>query len=109
VHDDDWVFLNRIKKGKTMKPGPIWHETILVRRVQPVARKLGLPHITWPLLRHWGVTSMIRAKMELPAVQQRVGHSRAYHSAGVLRRGSSSFGRRHGRGNEWLVEQWNSR
>jgi hypothetical protein len=44
VHDDDWVFLNRIKKGKTMKPGPIWHETILGRRVQPVARKLGLPH-----------------------------------------------------------------
>ncbi|HTF68344.1 MAG TPA: tyrosine-type recombinase/integrase [Edaphobacter sp.] len=76
AQDDDWMFPNRIKKGTIMKPGPIWHETILGRRVQPVARKLGLPHITWRLLRHWGVTSMIRAKMELPAVQQRVGHSR---------------------------------
>lgn len=76
AQDDDWMFPNRIKNGKQMKPGPIWHETLLGRRVQPVARKLGLPHITWRLLRHWGVTSMIRAKMELPAVQQRVGHSR---------------------------------
>jgi integrase len=76
AQDDDWMFPNRIKKGKIMKPGPIWHETILGRRVQPVARRLGLPHITWRLLRHWGVTRMIRAKMELPAVQQRVGHSR---------------------------------
>jgi site-specific recombinase XerC len=77
AQDDDWMFPNRIKKvGTKMKPGPIWHETILGRRVQPVARKLDLPHITWRLLRHWGVTKMIRAKMELPAVQQRVGHSR---------------------------------
>lgn len=29
-----------------------------------------------PSTRHWGVTSIIRAKMKLPAVQQRVGHSR---------------------------------
>jgi site-specific recombinase XerC/predicted DNA-binding transcriptional regulator AlpA len=76
AQDDDWMFPNRIRKGKKLKPGPIWHETLLGRRVQPVARRLGLPHITWRLLRHWGVTSMIRAKMELPAVQQRIGHSR---------------------------------
>jgi hypothetical protein len=35
AQDDDWMFPNRIKQGKTMKPGPIWHETILGRRVQP--------------------------------------------------------------------------
>lgn len=74
--EEDWIFPNRIRNGKVLKSGPIWHETLLGRRIQPVARSLGLPHITWRLLRHWGVTSMIRAKMELPAVQQRVGHSR---------------------------------
>jgi len=74
--DEDWMFPNRIRNGGILKPGPIWHETLLARRVQPVAKELGLPHITWRLLRHWGVTRMIRAKMELPAVQQRVGHSR---------------------------------
>jgi hypothetical protein len=52
--DEDWMFPNRVKTGKTMKPGPIWHETLLGRRVQPVADRLGLPHITWRLLRHWG-------------------------------------------------------
>jgi site-specific recombinase XerC len=76
AQDDDWIFPNRIQNGKVLRSGPVWHETLLSRRVQPVARSLGLPHITWRLLRHWGVTSMIRAKMELPAVQQRVGHSR---------------------------------
>ncbi len=76
AQDDDWMFPNRIKNGKVLMPGPIWHETILGRRVQPVAKRLGLPHITWRLLRHWGVTRMIRSKTELPAVQQRVGHSR---------------------------------
>ena len=39
AQDEDWVFPNRIKKGKTMKPGPIWHETLLARRIQPVAER----------------------------------------------------------------------
>lgn len=76
AQDDDWMFPNRIRRGTKLKPGPIWHETILGRRVQPVANRLGLPHITWRLLRHWGVTRMLRAKMDIPAIQQRVGHSR---------------------------------
>jgi hypothetical protein len=46
------MFPNRIKQGKVMKLGPIWHEAILGRRIQPVARKLSRPHITWRLLRH---------------------------------------------------------
>jgi integrase len=76
AQDDDWMFPNRIKKGKIMKPGPIWHEHLLARHIQPAADRLGLPHITWRLLRHWGTTQMTSAKMEIGAVQQRLGHSR---------------------------------
>lgn len=74
--DDDWMFPNRIKNGKKMKPGPMWHEHILARHIQPVADRLGLPHITWRLLRHWGATQMIAAKVDIKAAQQRLGHSR---------------------------------
>jgi hypothetical protein len=61
AQDDDWMFPNRIKKGKTMKPGPIWHETLLARGIQPVADELGLPHVTWRLLRHCGATQCLRS------------------------------------------------
>jgi integrase len=74
--DEDWVIPNRIKKGTIMKPGPIWHETLLARRIQPLARELGLPHITWRLLRHWGATQMVEARVPLKAAQERLGHSR---------------------------------
>src|SRR5260370_7657510 len=37
AQDEDWVFPNRLKTG------PIWHETLLARRIQPVARDLTLP------------------------------------------------------------------
>ncbi|HEV2135120.1 MAG TPA: tyrosine-type recombinase/integrase [Terracidiphilus sp.] len=74
--DEDWMFPNRIKKGKTMKPGPIWHETLLRRCVQPVANRLGLPHITWRLLRHWGATQMVEERVPIKAAQERLGHSR---------------------------------
>jgi integrase/predicted DNA-binding transcriptional regulator AlpA len=68
--DDDWVFPN------TRKTGPIWHEDLLARRIQPLARELGLPHITWRLLRHWGATQMVEARVPLKAAQERLGHSR---------------------------------
>jgi integrase/predicted DNA-binding transcriptional regulator AlpA len=74
--DGDWMFPNRIKNGKIMKPGPMWHEHLLARKIQPVADRLGLPHITWRLLRHWGTTQMIAAKVDIKAAQQRLGHSR---------------------------------
>jgi hypothetical protein len=32
------------------KTGPIWHEDLLTRSIQPVAKELDLPHITWRLL-----------------------------------------------------------
>jgi integrase len=58
------------------KTGPMVHEQIMGRLVQPVARKLGLPHITWRLLRHWGTTLMVESHVPLKAAQQRLGHSR---------------------------------
>jgi hypothetical protein len=64
--DDDWMFPNRIKKGgKKLKPGPIWHEHILARHIQPVADRLGMPHITWRLLRHWGATHLVGGEWTL--------------------------------------------
>jgi integrase/predicted DNA-binding transcriptional regulator AlpA len=75
--DDDWMFPNRIKKGgQKLKPGPIWHEHILARQIQPVADRLGLPHITWRLLRHWGATHLVGGGVDPKVVQQRLGHSR---------------------------------
>jgi integrase/predicted DNA-binding transcriptional regulator AlpA len=82
ANDDDWMFPNRIKKGgKKLKPGPIWHEHILARQIQPVADRLGLPHITWRLLRHWGPTQLVDGGTHVKVVQQRLGHSRASTTA----------------------------
>jgi len=75
--EDDWMFPNRIKKGGAkLKPGPMWHEHILARKIQPVADRLQLPHITWRLLRHWGVTQLVGGGTDLKVAQQRLGHSR---------------------------------
>jgi integrase len=76
AQDEDWMFPNRIKTGTKMKPGPIRHEDLLGRVIQPVADDLGLPHITWRLLRHWGSTQMVEARVPLKAAQERLGHSR---------------------------------
>jgi site-specific recombinase XerC len=37
AQDDDLVFPNRTKTGSILKRGPIWHERLLSRRIQPVA------------------------------------------------------------------------
>jgi integrase/predicted DNA-binding transcriptional regulator AlpA len=66
--DDDWVFPNH------RKTGPIWHEDLLARCIQPVAKELGLPHITWRLLRHGG--AMVEGHVPVKAAQERLGHSR---------------------------------
>jgi integrase len=68
--DDDWMFPH------ARKTGPICHEQIMGKKVQPVARKLGLPHITWRLLRHWGTTQMVEKRVPIKAAQQRLGHTR---------------------------------
>jgi intergrase/recombinase len=46
------------------------------KKVQPVAQKLGLPHIMWRLLRHWGTTQMVEKRVPIKAAQQRLGHTR---------------------------------
>ena len=75
--DEDWMFPNHIRKsGKRMKPGSIRHEDFLGSVIQPVADSLGLPHITWRLLRHWGATQMVEARVPIKAAQERLGHSR---------------------------------
>ncbi|GGH00142.1 tyrosine-type recombinase/integrase [Silvibacterium dinghuense] len=68
--DGDWVFPN------SHDTGPIRHEDVLGRCIQPVAKELGLPHITWRLIRHWGATQMIALGVPIKAVQERLGHSR---------------------------------
>jgi integrase len=70
ANDDDWMFPN------SDGIGPIWHEDILGRQIQPVAKDLGLPHITWRLLRHWGATHMMELGIPVKTVQERLGHSR---------------------------------
>jgi integrase len=52
------------------------HVGILARHIQPVADRLGLPHITWRLLRHCGAT-LVGGGVDVKVVQQRLGHSRA--------------------------------
>ena len=70
VGDDDWMFPH------SRKTGPICHEQIMGKKAQPVARALGLPHITWRLLRHWGTTQMVEKSVPIKAAQQRLGHTR---------------------------------
>ena len=70
AEDDDWILPN------SRKTGPICHEGLLSRRIPPIATELGLPHITWRLLRHWGATQMVEAGVPLKAAQERMGHSR---------------------------------
>jgi integrase/predicted DNA-binding transcriptional regulator AlpA len=68
--DEDWMFPNH------RKTGPLRHEDLLGRVIQPAARELGLPHVTWRLLRHWGATQMVEASVPIKAAQERLGHSR---------------------------------
>lgn len=68
--DNDWMFPN------SKKTGPLRHEQILGSKIQPVADKLGLPHSTWRLLRHWGTTQMVDKHVLLAAAQQRLGRTR---------------------------------
>jgi integrase/predicted DNA-binding transcriptional regulator AlpA len=70
ANDDDWMFPN------SRNTGPLWHEDVLGRVIQPTARKLNLPHITWRLLRHWGTTQMVENRVPIKAAQQRLGHTR---------------------------------
>jgi hypothetical protein len=46
------------------------------RKIQPKARELGLPHVTWRLLRKGSSTHFIANRLPVNAVQERLGYSR---------------------------------
>ena len=68
--DDDWMFPHSRKTGR-LCTNRSW-----AGQFNPVARRLGLPHISWRLLRHWGTTQMVECHVPIKAAQQRLGHSR---------------------------------
>jgi hypothetical protein len=43
--DLDWIFPSENSEA------PLRHEDVLSRKIQPKARELGLPHVTWRMLR----------------------------------------------------------
>jgi integrase len=69
-HGDDWLFPN--KAGTAPKE----YVNILRRKIQPKARELGLPHVTWRLLRHWHSTVLQDSGVPVRVAQERLGHSR---------------------------------
>jgi integrase len=74
AQDDDWMFPNRIKKGKIMKPGPIWHEHLLARHIQPVAARPAAYHLASP--ETLGSHPDGCGEGGHQGAQQRLGHSR---------------------------------
>ena len=68
--DSDWIFPSENPEA------PLRHEDVLSRKIQPKTRELGLPHVTWRLLRKWGSTHLIANRLPVNAVQDRLGHSR---------------------------------
>jgi integrase len=49
---------------------------VLRRKIQPKAKELGLPHVTWRLLRHWNSTVLQDSGVPVRVAMERLGHSR---------------------------------
>lgn len=56
---------------------PRQYANIMTREIQPKAKSLGLPHITWRLFRHWHATVLGDAGVPVKATQERLGHYRS--------------------------------
>jgi integrase len=56
--------------------GPKEYRNVLRRSIQPKARELGLPNVTWRLLRHWHTTVLQDSGVPVKVAQERLGHSR---------------------------------
>src|SRR4051794_17197430 len=67
---DDWVF------PSDRVDGPRQYASIMTKNIQPKAKELGLPHVTWRLFRHWHATLLGDASVPIKATQERLGHSR---------------------------------
>ena len=70
ARDEDWLFPN--KTGTAPKE----YVNLLGRKIQPKAKELGLPHVTWRLLRHWHTTVLQDSGIPVKVAQERLGHSR---------------------------------
>jgi integrase len=68
---EDWLFPSE------RTDGPKQYASIMTKKIQPMAKELGLPHMTWRLFRHWHATLLGDAKVPIKATQERMGHSRA--------------------------------
>jgi integrase len=67
---DDLVFQS-VQNGRPMNDG-----NILKRHIQPAARKLGLPFVTWRCLRTSHATWLVQAGADPKSVQGQMRHSR---------------------------------
>lgn len=67
---DAWLF--PASRGS----GPKEYRNVLRRSIQPKARELGLPNVTWRLLRHWHTTVLQDSGVPVKVAQERLGHSR---------------------------------
>jgi integrase len=70
AHADDWLFPN--ESGTKPKE----YANILRRKIQPKAKELGLPNVTWRLLRHWNSTVLQDSGVPVRVAMERLGHSR---------------------------------
>ena len=70
LSEDDWLF------PSTDPSVPLRYEDVLARKIQPKAKELGLPHVTWRNLRKWGATQLVAKRVSVKAAQERLGHSR---------------------------------
>jgi excisionase family DNA binding protein len=71
ANQDGWVFLN------TRGTGPFRADNLLEHVLRPTAENLGIPRITWHLLRHWHSTVLHDEGVPIKVAQERLGHSRA--------------------------------
>jgi len=72
----DWVFASdSLRAGAKRGKQPYWPATIMRHFIQPVAKKLGIPHINWHTFRHT-YSTLLRANGEDPkVVQELLRHS----------------------------------
>jgi len=67
LSEDDWLF------PSTDPAVPLRYEDVLARKIQPKAKELGLPHVTWRNLRKWGATQLVAKRVSVKAAQERLG------------------------------------
>jgi integrase len=85
---DDLVFQS-VQTGRPMND-----QNILKRHLQPAARKLGLPFVTWRCLRTSHATWLIQSGADVKSVQGQMRHSRSSTTLDIYAQTISSSQRR---------------